>query len=158
MRSTLNEGVNVNGKTLSLASFGIATKGYTEKGLLHISGDTDDEAVAAFENKLMDALANNPDELKEVMTKLADNLYSSLMDKMKSSSLNSALTVYNDKEMTKTLTNYKSDLAKMESKLLDIENRYYKQFAAMETAMARMNSQSSALMSMLGMGGNQNQQ
>jgi flagellar hook-associated protein 2 len=153
-RSTLNEGVTVNGKTLALSSFGITTQGYTEKGLLHIYGDTDDETVSSYENKLMDALTNNPDEVMEVMSKLADNLHSSLMDKMKSTSLSSALTVYNDKEMTKSLSNYKSDLAKMEAKLADIENRYFKQFAAMETAMARMNSQSSALMSMLGTNNN----
>ena len=75
---------------------------------------------------------------------------------MKSTTLSSALTVYNDKEMTKTLTGYKSDLTKLETKLADIENRYFKQFAAMETAMSKINSQSSALMSMLGMS-NQNQ-
>lgn len=156
LRSTLNEGVTINGKTLSLSSLGITTQSYAEKGLLHINGDADDKTVSVLENKLMEALTNNPDEVMGVITKLADNLYSSLMDKMKSSSLSSALTVYNDKEMTKTLSNYKSDLAKMEAKLADIENRYFKQFAAMETAMARMNSQSSALMSMLGMNNNQN--
>lgn len=78
------------------------------------------------------------------------------MDRMKSTSLSSALTLYNDKEMTESLTRYKKDLAKLEAKLVDIENKYFKQFAAMESAMARINSQSSALMSMLGMGGNQN--
>jgi flagellar hook-associated protein 2 len=156
LRSTLSEGVTVNGKTLSLSSFGVTTQGYTEKGLLHINGDADDDLVSVLENKLMNALTNNPDEVMEVMTKVADNLYGSLMEKMKSSTLSSALTVYNDKEMNKTLSNYKSDLAKMEAKLLDIENRYFKQFAAMETAMARMNSQSSALMSMLGVNNNQN--
>ncbi|TAH69451.1 MAG: hypothetical protein EWM47_07065 [Anaerolineaceae bacterium] len=157
MRSTLNEGVTVNGKSYSLSSFGITTQSYNEKGLLHINGDADYASVAALENKLMDALTNNPDEVVAVMTKLADNLYGSLMDKMKSSSLSSALTVHNDKEISKSLTSYKSDLAKMEAKLLDIENKYYKQFAAMETAMAKMNSQSSALMSMLGVNNNQNQ-
>lgn len=156
LRSTLGEGVTVNGKSYSLSSFGITTQSYTEKGLLHISGDSDFAAVATLENKLMEALTNNPEEVAEAMTKIADNLYSSLMDKMKSTSLSSALTVYNDKEISKTLSNYKSDLAKMEAKLLDIEDRYFKQFAAMETAMARMNSQSSALMSMLGVN-NQNQ-
>lgn len=156
MRSTLNESVTVDGKTLSLSSIGITTKSYTEKGLLHINGDADDGTVSDMENKLMNALTNNPDEVMGVMTKLADNLYTSLTDKMKSTSLNSALTVYNDKEISKTLTNYKSDLAKMEAKLADIESRYFKQFAAMETAMAKMNSQSSALMSMLGMNNTQN--
>lgn len=154
MRSTLNETVTVNGKSYSLSSFGIVTQSYTEKGLLHISGDADDASVANMENKLMEALTNNPDELMQVMTKIADNLYGSLMDKMKSSTLSSALTVYNDKEISNNLTNYKSDLKKLEAKLLEIENKYYKQFAAMESAMAKMNSQSSALMSMMGMGNN----
>jgi flagellar capping protein FliD len=35
---------------------------------------------------------------------------------------------------------------------MDIEDRYYKQFASMETALSKLSSQSSSLMSMLGMG------
>ena len=155
-RNTMGEGVKVNGKTYSLASFGIASRNYSEKGILYINGDADDAAVASLDNKLMEALTNNPDDVMAVLNKLGDNLYNSLMDKMKSTTLRSALTVYNDKEMTKSLTNYKSDLDKLEAKLLDVENRYYKQFSAMETAMAKMNAQSASLMSMLGMN-NQNQ-
>lgn len=155
MRSTINEGVTIDGKTYSLSSFGISTSSYTEKGLLHISGDEEDATVANKSNKLMDALTNNPEEVMLVLTKVADNLYRSLMDKMKSSSLSSALTVYNDKEMSKTLKNYKSELTKMEEKLADIEEKYYKQFAAMESAMAKMNAQSSSMMSMLGINSNQ---
>jgi len=156
LRSTLSEPITVNGKTYSLASFGISTRKYSEKGMLHISGDADFSEVAGLENQLMESLANNPEEVAEVLSKLGEKLYSNLMDRMKSTSLSSALTLYNDKEMTESLTRYKKDLAKLEAKLVDIENKYFKQFAAMESAMARINSQSSALMSMLGMGGNQN--
>ena len=39
----------------------------------------------------------------------------------------------------------------MEKKLADIEDKYYRQFAAMESAMAKINSQNSAMMSMLGL-------
>ena len=152
-RSTLNEGVKINDKTYSLASFGISSQSYKERGVLQIEGD-EDSTTAGLENKLMDALINNPDEVMMVMTKLADNLHSSLMDKMKSTTLSSALTVYNDKEISKSITNYKSDLKELEKKLQKIEDRYYKQFAAMETAMAKLNSQSSALASMLGMNTN----
>lgn len=155
LRSTLSEAVTVNGKRYSLSSFGISTQNYTEKGILHIRGDEDFPTVAALENKLMEALTNNPEEVMEVMNKLADKLYSSLMEKMKSTSLSSALTVYNDKELAKTLTDYKDDLKRMEKKLATIEERYYKQFAAMESAMAKMNAQSASLMSMLGMNNNQ---
>lgn len=152
-RTTLNESVNVNGKTYALSSFGISSQSYKDRGVLQIEGDKDSTTLG-LDNKLMDALTNNPEELMNVMTKLSDDLYSSLMDKMKSTTLSSALTVYNDKEMSKTLTNYKDDLKTLEKKLANIEDRYYKQFSAMEVAMSKMNSQSSALASMLGMNTN----
>ena len=68
---------------------------------------------------------------------------------MKSTTLSSALTVHNDKELSKTLDNHKSDLKRIGGQLAKIEEKYYKQFAAMESAMAKMNAQSSSLMSML---------
>ena len=150
MRSSFSGSVKVGDKSYSLASFGIGSANYTEKGTLHIDGDQDDSLTSANVNKLMNAINDDPDTVMKVMNKLADNLYSSLTDSMKSTTLRSALTLYNDKEMTKSIKNYKEDLTKLESKLADMESRYYKQFSAMETAMAKMNSQSSALASMLG--------
>lgn len=149
-RIAMSGSVSVNGKSYSLASFGVGSQSYKDKGTLHIYGDEDNDTTAGLKNKLMDALTSNSEEVMTVMNKLADDLHGSLMDKMKSSSLSSALTVYNDKEISKTLTNYKDDLKELETKLAVIEERYYKQFAAMETAMARLNSQSNALASMLG--------
>ena len=70
---------------------------------------------------------------------------------MKSTTLSSSMTLYNDKQMTKDLTNYKDELKKMETYLKDMEDRYYKQFTAMETAMAKLNSQSNSLASLMGM-------
>lgn len=155
-RTSLSEGVKVGDKTYSLASFGIMSGDYSEKGILHIHGDEDFAKVASNDNKLMEALSNNPEEVRTVLNTIADKLYSSLMNKMKSTTLSSALTVYNDKELSKTLDNHKSDLKKLEAKLAKIEERYYKQFAAMESAMAKMNAQSSSLMSMLGINTGQN--
>ena len=40
-------------------------------------------------------------------------------------------------------------ISKMETKLQAIEDRYYKQFAAMEDAISKMNSQSESLLNML---------
>lgn len=155
MRSTLSGSVNVNGKTMSLSSIGITTQGYSEKGILHILGDEDDKSVSASENKLMAALTNNPEEVMEIITTLTGKLHSALMDRMKSTSLSSAMTVYNDKELSKTLKTYKDDLTKMEKKLAEVEEKYYRQFAAMESALAQINSQNSALMSMLGINAGQ---
>lgn len=153
-RDILSDSVSINGKKYSLSSFGIVTGDYSEKGLLHISGDSDFASVALSENKLMDALNNNPDEVMQVLSKLASDLYNTLTEKMKSTSLSSALTVYNDKELAKQITDYKSELKRMEDRLSELEEKYYRQFSAMESALAKMNSQSSFLMSMLGMNNN----
>lgn len=151
MRTKLSGAVEVNGKKYSLASFGITSTNYTEKGLLHLYGDQEDNLVSGYEDKLMKALDEDPDTVMKVLNGLADELYSDLTEKMKSSRLNSALTLYNDKEMTSQITSYKEEMKTLEDKLLEMENRYFKQFSAMESAMAKMNSQSSSLASMLGL-------
>ena len=153
MRSSLSRSVTYEGKGYSLSTFGIKTGNYTEKGLLHIDGDEEDSDVAALENKLMKALEEDPKAVAETLNTLAGELYTSFSDSMKSNSLRSALTLYNDKEIKKQIDDYESDLKKLERKLTDIENRYYKQFSAMEKAMSNMNSQSNYLASMLGTNG-----
>jgi len=150
IQSKLSETVEVNGKKYALSSFGIATTDYTENGLLHIKGDSDEKTVSGNENLLKKALSEDPDSVTEVLSKLVGNLYTSLTKEMKSSTLRSALNFYNDKEMSKTMKNYKDSLATLEEKLDDMENRYFKQFSAMETAMSKINSQSSSLASYLG--------
>lgn len=150
MRTNMSGSVVVNGKTLSLSAFGIVTGEYTEKGLLHIQGDVDDALYSGLPDKLKKALTDNPDEVVQVLSKLASDLYTDISDKMKTTPLSSALTIYNDKGMDRTESQYKKDITRLEKKLKEMENRYYKQFSAMETAMSKLNSQSSQLSSMLG--------
>lgn len=150
MRSSFNDSVTIDGKKYSLASLGIGSVNYTEKGVLHINGDADDKLTSGKTNDLMSMLTSDPDKVMKVMSGLADKLYTSLSDSMRSSSVRSAFTLYNDKELSKQLTGYQSNLKDLEKKLNDVENRYYKQFSAMESAMAKLNSQSSSLASLLG--------
>ena len=150
MRSSLSQSVTYNEKGYSLSSFGIKTGNYTEKGLLHISGDEEFSTVAAEENKLMKALADDPGAVMATLNTLAGKLYTSFSNDIKSNSLRSALTFYNDKEIKKQIDDYTGSLKTLEDKLKDIESRYYKQFSAMEKAMSSMNSQSNYLASMLG--------
>ena len=63
---------------------------------------------------------------------------------------NGALTFYNDKEMNSQLSDYKTRISKLEAKFNEMEDRYYKQFTAMEKAMANMQSQQNSLASYLG--------
>ena len=152
MRTALDGCVTVDGEDYALSSFGICTTKYTEKGKLHIYGDQDDPDGMMYEDKLRKAIEEDPDKVMEVLQTLSKNLYDTMADKMKATELSSALTFYNDKQLTKELTGYKEQLDKEEDRLTEIEDRYYKQFASMETALSKLSSQSSSLMSMLGMG------
>ena len=73
-----------------------------------------------------------------------------MQKKMATSTLSSALTFYNDKEMKKQVTSYETSIKEWASKLKTIEDRYYKQFTAMEKAMASMQSAQNSFASMLG--------
>lgn len=141
-----------NGKTYSLANLGITTssKNYSEGGLLHIKGDADDDEFADSTNTLMQMLEEDPDTVKEVLSGLASNLYDSLNKKMGTTTLSSALTFYNDKEMASQLSDYKKEISDWESKLSDMEEKYYSQFSAMESALAKIQSQQNTLSSYLG--------
>ncbi len=140
-----------NGKTYSLSSIGISTSGdYAEGGLLHIRGDEDDAEYADEKNVLKQLLEEDPDAVTDVFTHLTESLYTDLQKKMSRTPLSSALTFYNDKEMNSQLSDYKTRISKLEAKFNEMEDRYYKQFTAMEKAMANMQSQQNSLASYLG--------
>jgi len=153
MKSVMQSSVEVDGSNYSLSSFGIMTsKSYSEKGLLHIYGNEDDSEFASMEDKLMKALEEDPDTVMEVLSQVSQKLYDTMNEKMKSiPNIRSAFTFYNDKEMANQHTEYAKKIAMLEKKVTEMENKYYKQFAAMESAMAKMQSQSNALAGMLGL-------
>lgn len=158
MRQAMLTSANVDGKSYSLASFGIVTSSdYTEQGLLHIYGDAEDGAsstitMASGAMELKKALEENPEAVMKVLSQAGQALYDDMSKKMERTSLSSALTFYNDKQMDTQQTQYKKQISELEEKLQDMEDRYYKQFSAMETALSKLQSQSNSLASMLGMG------
>lgn len=141
-----------DGKTYSLANLGITTgKDYKKYGLLHIKGDEDDTDYADSENTLQSMINSDPDIVMEVMSGIASNLYNNINKKISTTTtMKSALSFYNDKEMTKQMKQYKKDIKSWETKLSDMEDRYYKQFSAMETALSKLQSQQNSLASYLG--------
>lgn len=156
MKSAMNATFKINGKDYSLSSFGIRTLGYfasadNEKSAYHIDGDNDDAATSGNADKLMKAIASDAGTVAEFFNKLSENLYTQLSNKMKSSSVSSAYTVYNDKKMQREYDEYDDIIEKWEEKIERYEEKYVKQFSAMESALARLNSQQSQLGSMLGM-------
>lgn len=146
-----------SGKTYNLASLGIATQGYfsasmADRGKFHIDGDADDALVSSNSDKLLEALTNDPEGVTEFFQNLSQSLYTTLSNKMASSSVSSAFTIYNDKEMSSQYSDYKEQIEKWEEKIESYEETWYNKFSKMESALATLQSQTSALSSMLGNG------
>lgn len=155
MMTSMSQPIEINGKSYSLSSFGIQTLGFlnaaeNEQNAYHIDGDEDDENTSGNDDKLMAAITSDPDTVIEFMKQLSTNLYKSIDDQMQSNDLRSRYKIYNDKEMDKQYTNLTKTIKEWESKVSDKEDYYYKQFSNMETALAKLQSQTSSISSMLG--------
>lgn len=151
MRSAMQTTVEHDGKTYALSSFGIMTStDYTEGGLLHIYGDPDDSVYSANDDKLKKALESDPDAVIATLTGVFSNLRQTMSDKMAGSKYSSAMTFYNDIKMKSDVKDYESDIKDWEDKLADMEDAYYSKFTAMETALAKLQSQQSTMSGLFG--------
>lgn len=155
VKNAFQKSYEINGKKYSLSSFGIKTGGYftsgdNEKSIFHIDGDSKDSTSSGNTDKLMAAIASDPDTVCEFFNKLADGVYTELSNKMKATTLSSAYTVYNDKSMKNEYNEYTKTIKSWEEKIESYEEKYRKQFTAMEKALATLNSNSSSLTGLLG--------
>lgn len=155
-KQIMASGFTVNGKTMYLSSFGINTLGYfeaedNERNAYHINGDEDDEAVSGETNELLAAISADPDSVMDFFMQLSKSLYSKTGDLMKRvAGYSSSNTVYDDIKMKSDYDDYTKKIAELEEKLQDYEDKWYSKFSAMETAMAKMQSNASAISSLLG--------
>lgn len=155
MKSIMNYSFDVNGKSYSLATFGINTLGYfsadtNERGCLHIDGDADDANTSGNTDKLMAAINEDPEAVTSFFQQLSNKLYDDLGKRMASSSVSSIYTLYNDKQMSSEYSDYQDKIDKWQDKLDYYEEYYYKKFSAMETALSKLQSSTSSLSSLLG--------
>lgn len=143
-------------RTLYLSEFGIATLGYftakdNEKNAYHIDGDPDDASTNTNADKLKTAIANDPEKVVNFFSGLAMNLYNKIGDLMKKTEYSSSFTLYDDVAMKDEYNDYTSKIKTQEQRIKDFEDRYYKKFSAMETAMAKMQSKQNAISGLIGM-------
>lgn len=151
MRNTMMSQVTYNGKTYSLASFGICTStDYTEGGLYHIYGDSEDSVYADKDDKLKKALEEDPDAVVNVLSDIFGKLRNTMSDKMAGSKVSSSQTFYSDIKMKDDIKNYEKQIKEWETKLADMEDAYYSKFTKMETALAKLQSQQSSLSGLFG--------
>lgn len=152
-------GVNAAFDTLSEIGIGGPPNGkyaYQENGKLYID-----------ENKLRAAISNNGEDVIKLFTNfsssadaatkfnesgIADRLYSNLNKAISdiTKQAGSSTVAYDDSYLSKKIEQIDDDIETWEDRLKTIEDRYYKQFAAMESAMAKAQSQGSWFAQMLG--------
>lgn len=136
----------IEGLNLSLADIGITTGAYNDRGKLVID-----------EQKLRNALKENGDNVMKLFTQNSSSEDKSV--KYKESGfiprLLSSFTDYNGKvdfdALSQKINEYKDHIKELEYKMYLKGEKYYKKFAAMESALAKMNSQSMWLAQQLGM-------
>ena len=156
LKSIMSAGIEVNGQTMYLSDFGINTLGYfeaadNEKNAYHIDGDEDDEYTSANADKLLGMISNDPDTVISFFSQLSRNLYSKMTELSSSvDGYRSYGSFYDDKKMKEDYDDYTTQIAELEEKLADYEDKWYAKFAAMETALAKLQSNVSAVTSLLG--------
>jgi flagellar hook-associated protein 2 len=154
LRSTLNqlrrafsdpvEGI-ATGELDHLSEIGITTGSYSNGGKLFID-----------ETKLRAALTNNPDEVMNLFTKqeevtgnqsqmgVGQRVFEELnnsIDELKRKA-GSSITLADQSVLGKNITRLDEQINRWEDRLFQVEERYYRQFTALERAISRLNQQS----------------
>lgn len=157
MKEIMSSGFEVGGKTMYLSDFGIETMGYFEaeenqRNAYYINGDKDNEnsSIKNKTNDLMAAISKDPAQVTNFFNQLAKTLKTKLDDLMGATDYATTYSVYEDKKMKTEYDEYTKKIKDAEQKLADYEDKWYKKFSAMETAMAKMQSNMNAVSSMLG--------
>lgn len=156
LKEIMAGGIDVNGKKMYLSSFGIETLGYfeaedNEKNAYHIAGDADDESTSGKDDVLKGMIANDPNTVISFFTQLSQNLYGKMTEMSKSvDGYRTYGNFYDDKKMKSDYDDYTTKIKDLEEKLTDYEDKWYAKFSAMETALAKMQSNANAVTSLLG--------
>lgn len=155
MTNVMSKSYTINGKSYALSSFGIKTLGImnaedNEQNAYHIDGDADDKSTSSNTDKLMAAIIEDPEGVTEFFKKISNDLYDDLGKLMTSTTLRSYGSFYNDKQLETEYKSYTTKISDWDKKVQDIEDSYYKKFAAMEKALSTLQSQQSSLSGLLG--------
>ena len=156
-----------------LAQIGITTGSYSEKGQLHLDESKLRTALSSEPQKVIDILTQQssvsyslyaPQSQQQkrfselgVFSRVSDVISKNLNTVGKKGALITLVGSPNssykgETEYSRRIANLQSRIDTMNDKLTKQEDRYWNQFTAMETALSKLNSQSSWLAGMLGQG------
>lgn len=140
----------------ALSDIGIETGQYFENGKLYITD----------ESKLREAIEANPEAVKALFTQdakdggsgsevgIAERMYAKLKEGLDELTTKAGLATvaFDDSRLSKQISEIGKEITTREKKLQDLEDNYYKKFAAMESALNRYNQQSQYLANQFGGG------
>lgn len=157
MRSIMYSQVEgLDSGTNMLAAIGITTSNYKEMGKLHINEDKLKEALTYNMEGVVALFSQTGTQVGEdgIAVRLYDaakNAINSVTEKAGSAA---SLTSYDNSFMGNRIRDVDDKIFRMEDHLLQLEDRYWRQFTAMEKALGEMNTQSMWLsQQLMGMGG-----
>lgn len=157
IQNIMLQGFQVGGKTRYLSDFGINTLNYfvapdNEKHAYHIDGNSDDENSKNNTDKLKNMIAKNPDDVISFFSQLSQSLYNKMNSMSGSTDYSSYGKFYEDKRLSSEYKDYESKIKTMEEKLGDYEDKWYKKFSKMETALAKLQKNASSVTGIFGGG------
>ncbi|WP_414703649.1 flagellar hook-associated protein 2 [Pseudalkalibacillus sp. SCS-8] len=156
MRSNLYSqvtGANVNTNYDQLTEIGIKTSSnYLERGKLIVNESDLRKAIEDDPNAVFELFMSkgSTDSEKGIARRLRDSI-DDTMERIEARAGNS-LKTNAQFSMGRNLTDLDSRIDDFEKRLIDIEDRYWRQFTAMEKAISKMNQQSMFLMNQFGGG------
>jgi flagellar hook-associated protein 2 len=155
-RTAMSAGYTVNGKLMTLADFGVEKLSYfnaadNERNAYHIHGDEDDAETMLYNNKLKTMATAEPETVSDFFKQLSKSLYDSTKTLMaRESGYKSSLTIYGDVKLQSDYNDYTNKIKDLEDALSAYEDKWYDKFTAMETALAKLQSNTNSITSLLG--------
>ncbi|WP_339213876.1 flagellar hook-associated protein 2 [Ornithinibacillus sp. FSL M8-0202] len=156
MRQTWYANVQTGGEITSLTQIGISTTAdYMNGGKLKVNEEELKKALREDPDGVFKLFSNNTsskdDPSRGLINRLEDSIESTMkrVEERAGKTTTSSLDNYSLGKRIKDLNTRISDF---EKRLVSIESRYWRQFGAMEQAIARLNNQSMQLLSQFGGG------
>ncbi|NMA69826.1 MAG: flagellar filament capping protein FliD, partial [Desulfitobacterium sp.] len=150
MRQDISTAISeVGGKYKALSAIGINTGDYSEGGKLYLNETALREALEEDPDVVYRLFASSGDDYNSqgVAMRLYDTLKGS-MDRIKIvAGTTPSLVGDTESFLAKQIKDYEDSLDRMDYRLQRVEERYYKQFDAMELALSRLTQQSNWLFS-----------
>lgn len=149
--------VTVGGQSIkhnTLASVGIITGLYSEGGKLYLQKDgaTLKEAIQNDPDGVMKLFTNTSTVAGEkgIAVRLYDEVNRGINDIINKAGVQSISKLYDNSTLGKNLNSISKQVKEWEERMTKVEDRYWRQFTAMEKAISQMNSQSAWLAKQFG--------